>query len=63
MTRSQKSKKRKTRAKGRAAKVIAILKARQEAYDKHGKNPQANPSNANGIGHDMHRPGSKNPRK
>jgi hypothetical protein len=36
------------------------LKARTEAYDAHGKNPQMgrNPSNGNGQGHDMHRPGS-----
>jgi hypothetical protein len=34
------------------------LKRRQEAYDAHGQNPNQNPSNSSGQGHDMHRPGS-----
>lgn len=34
------------------------LARRQGSYDGHGQNPNQNPSNANGSGHDMHRPGS-----
>lgn len=36
------------------------LVARRAVWDGHGKNPQANPSNSSGQGHDMHRPGSQN---
>jgi hypothetical protein len=44
--------------KGRKAQ--ARLEARQRVYDEHGQNPSQNPSNGNGRGHDMHRPGSNN---
>lgn len=50
----------------RASKKIAKrLAARQAAFDEHGSNPNMgqNPSNGNGTGHDMKRPGSLNPRK
>lgn len=34
------------------------LARRQASFDSHGKNPNQNPSNSSGTGHDMHRPGS-----
>jgi len=53
------------REKGRGAKVAARLAARLKVYNDHGQNPRApaNPSNDKGLGHDMHKPGSLNPRK
>jgi hypothetical protein len=47
----------------RKRKALKRLELRRAAWEKHGKNPQANPSNAHGTGHDMHRPGSMNGRK
>lgn len=42
-------------------KMKKRLDARVKAYNEHGSNPQApnNPSNINGRGHDMHKPGGK----
>ena len=48
----------------KGAKTGSALDARIKAYEQHGKNPQGqNPSNANGTGHDMHKPGSRNRKK
>lgn len=43
---------------GTLTKAERRLQKRQNVYDAHGKNPQQNPSNSSGQGHDMHRPGS-----
>jgi hypothetical protein len=53
------------REKGRGAKAAAKLATRLKVYTDHGQNPRApaNPSNDKGPGHDMHKPGSLNPRK
>lgn len=46
------------RKKTRLTKAEARLAARRAAFDSHGANPAANPSNSSGKGHDMHRPGA-----